>query len=123
MKICGCINIEIGTYDNQAIVLAPSWFRYPSIGLDRCIALEIIELWAKGIQTTGHCCGHNLKNPFIGVIFKHIPKMKALGYEVAYNNMRPKDEDSFTPKTCMIPMSKRKLPMNFCWHCSRGVCG
>ena len=66
--------------------------------LDRCIAEEVMRLWMKGITTTGCCCGHNTTAPFIGVIDSDIEKMKLLGYEVAPNESRPGDEDSFYPK-------------------------
>jgi hypothetical protein len=36
---------------------------------------------------------------YIGVSVKDIPKMKKMGYKVAFNPMRPKDEDSFVPKS------------------------
>ena len=35
--------------------------------VDKCLADEIKYLWSKGITTTGCCCGHNFKRPYIGV--------------------------------------------------------
>lgn len=98
-------------YDQQIIVKVPSnidiRFNAPGrekkeyVNLDPCIASEIIKLWRKGIVTTGCCCGHNLKDgfAFIGVEERFIPKMKELGYKVAFNKCRPNDEDSFIPKS------------------------
>jgi hypothetical protein len=68
-----------------------------------CLARELFYLWDLGIITTGCCCGHhegeNGENSYIGVLEKFIPKMKELGYKVRFNPCRPKDEDSFIPKT------------------------
>ncbi len=70
------------------------------IQIDKCLLPEIIHLWERGIITTGCCCGHGIKNyAYIGVTFECIPRMKELGYKVQYNPCRPKDEDSFYPKT------------------------
>lgn len=74
------------------------------VPVDPCLADEVRELWEMGIVTTGCCCGHNLKkyDPYIGVREDFIPKMKELGYRVAYNSARPGDEDQFIPKCLMI---------------------
>jgi hypothetical protein len=60
---------------------------------------EILNLWEKGVKTTGCCCGHDRKPPFIGVKEEYIDTMKSLGYNVQPNSCRPTDEDSFVPKT------------------------
>lgn len=109
IKRCGCINVEIGSYDNQVMItdLPPHMAKYKakdggdpnSICIDACLEKEIRSLWTSGITTTGCCCGHNKAEPYIGVIFSDIPKMKALGYTVKYNNCRPYDEDSFIPQS------------------------
>lgn len=31
------------------------------VGVDKCIANEVIALWRAGIWTKGSCCGHNGK--------------------------------------------------------------
>ncbi len=67
--------------------------------VDKCIAKEIQSLWNLGITTTGCCCGHNLIDGYIGVIFEEIPIMKELGYQVQPNKLRPNDEDSFYLKS------------------------
>lgn len=105
---CNCVNVEMQSYDNQYMIsdLPDHMEKFceihgignHSICLDRCIAPEILILWNKGITTTGHCCGHNKLDPYIGVIDEDIDKMKKLGYEVSFNHMRPEDEDSFKPK-------------------------
>lgn len=98
-----CSDIAFGTYD-CAYNIMPPWYRATDdapkyIAVDKCLLPEIISLWEKGIRTTGCCCGHAKQPPFIGVIESDIPKMKALGYKVQFNQCRPGDEDSFYPKT------------------------
>lgn len=96
--MCKCKNVQIGSYDNQINLYAPEWSRHEFIGIDRCIAKEIINLWSLGIITTRCCCGHNKVDSYIGVSDEFIPIMKELGYKVRFNNIRPNDEDSFIPK-------------------------
>ncbi len=69
------------------------------VSVDKCLLPELITLWELGIRTTGCCCGHGKSEPYIGVRFEDIEKMKELGYKVFSNHLRPKDEDSFIPKT------------------------
>lgn len=95
--MCMCKNIGMGSYENQISIKPP--FVGHSIGIDKCIAEEVQYLWSLGIKTTGCCCGHNKVQGCIGVYDEHIPKMKALGYIVHHNRCRPKDEDSFIPKS------------------------
>lgn len=107
--MCDCVNVLPGTYGNQVEIkeLPAHMLAYKrkqggadSICIDRCVADEVQELWAKGITTTGCCCGHNIKDfSFIGVIDEDIARMKDMGYEVRFNPSRPSDEDSFIPKT------------------------
>ncbi len=105
---CGCVNINMGSYDNSTDIhdLAPHMIAYLAegkgftfISVDKCIEREVKHLWSFGITTTASCCGHNKADPFISVIEADIPKMKALGYEVQYNNCRPNAQDSFKPKS------------------------
>lgn len=106
---CACINVAMGSYANQIEVPAPEVLRTMraaaglsgTICLDRCVAAEVQALWAKGITTTGCCCGHNTAPPFIGVVPADIGRMKAMGYAVAHNPGRPGDEDSFSPQQAM----------------------
>lgn len=51
------------------------------IWVDACLAKEITELWAKGIRTTGCCCGHGKERGTIGVHNCDAHKMIELGYE------------------------------------------
>jgi len=107
--MCNCVDIEVGTYDNQVTLPVPEHMSprrnclgdllAQSICVDTCLAGEIQELWEAGIHTTGCCCGHNKHEPYIGVHPDDIQKMKDMGYEVRYNECRPGDEDSFVPKT------------------------
>ncbi len=104
--MCSCISIEIGSYLNQIKVPLPWWMCSRDgalltefVGIDRCLYDEILSLWEMGITTTGHCCGHNKQEGYIGVAWHDICKMKDMGYETAYNIVRPNDEDSFIPKS------------------------
>ena len=97
--MCGCKDIEIGSYDNQVVLKSPKWSSHKTICVDRCIEREIKHLWGVGIITTGCCCGHNKEIGFIGVDFDFIDRMKSMGYTVVHNSCRPNDEDSFKPKS------------------------
>lgn len=97
--MCRCVNVEVGSYDNQVVLIPPSWSSHMTICVDRCLWEEIVNLWYIGIQTTGCCCGHKKGHPYIGVIDSDIPRMKQMGYQVHPNPCRPNDEDSFYPKS------------------------
>lgn len=103
-KKCSCIDIAMGSYDNQISLKAPDWSRHNIIGIDACIAIEVWNLWKIGIVTTGCCCGHNIAPPYIGVELEFIPMMKDMGYKVQLNNIRPGDKPPF------IPMSLTEQP-------------
>lgn len=116
--MCNCKNATIGGYENQVAVYPPKFVSDYFIGdpcsspkeripIDACLVSEVRSLWSMGIVTTGCCCGHNINPPYIGVIYEHIEKMKALGYEVAFNQSRPNDEDSFTPKTLLTKLNEK----------------
>lgn len=105
-----CEEIKFGTYDCAYNIMLPYLVTDPTepegqpqakyVAIDKCLLPEILELWERGIKTTGCCCGHgNADMSFIGVRPEHIETMKALGYEVRFNEFRPDDEDSFIPKT------------------------
>jgi len=106
-----CKNISFGTYDCSYTIMLPyKVMRYGQtegekvekyVCIDKCLIQEIIQLWEMGIKTTGCCCGHGKNSAYIGVENEFIPKMKQLGYVVAYNPCRPDDEDSFIPKTTL----------------------
>ena len=97
--MCQCVNVEFGSYDNQVMLNAPSWSSYEFICVDKCLEEEVRRLWVLGIKTTGCCCGHNKLDSYIGVWDEDIPKMKEIGYSVAYNPCRPTDQDSFISKS------------------------
>lgn len=98
-----------GTYDREVLIEVPSNLdirrndpersRPAEIGVDECLADEIKHLWSLGIITTGCCCGHNQKPPYIGVIESDIPRMRLLGYETSPHILEPEREDNFYPKS------------------------
>lgn len=102
-KGCNCVNVEVGSFDNQIELPRPPHMPtsrgVETICVDVCLKDEILHLWSLGITTTGCCCGHNKVEPYIGVDEKDIPIMKTMGYKVQFNNCRPNDEDSFKPKS------------------------
>lgn len=111
-RSCSCVDVEIQAYRSQGLVKIPEHMQalrdhrrasgnpmWEWLSIDGCLIAEIRDLWDAGIRTTGCCCGHNVADPFIGVEFDDIEKMKALGYQVAPNPSRPGDEDSFYPKS------------------------
>ena len=105
--MCKCVNVKIGSYDNQVVLQRPKHMKGRTEGssnlfticVDRCIAEEVQYLWSLGIVTTGCCCGHNIMEGYIGVIDKDIEIMKKGGYKVCYNECRLGAEDSFIPKS------------------------
>ena len=109
---CTCKNIIPQSKEafNQQIVIkvpdyldirmnAPGAEKKEYVAIDPCIAAEIIELWRKGVVTTGCCCGHNIMEPYIGVRKDCISIMKELGYSIQYNECKPDGKDSFKPKS------------------------
>lgn len=98
--MCNCENIEVGSYDNQVELIPPKHMAdykalyqpgtAPTICVDTCIADEVLDLWAKGITTTGCCCGHNKVQPYIGVVSEDSIKM------TGYEEIKP---DHFKPKS------------------------
>ena len=109
--VSACVDVPFQTYECCYHITVPWLCKFPweedsmkkpkTVSIDKCLLPEILELWEMGIKTTGCCCGHGKLEPFIGVDFDDIQKMKDLGYEVYYNEHRPNDEDSFIPKTVM----------------------
>ena len=101
--MCNCKDVELGSYENTEIIPIPDFMitekNQGVIQVDKCLVNEVKELWSKGIHTLASCCGHNKVEGFISVIDSDIPRMKAMGYEVKYNNCRPGDEDSFHPQS------------------------
>ena len=81
MAKCNCVNVNIGEYTNQVVIVIPDSVKIyinditnsirRKVGIDKCIAYEIISLWDRGISTTGCCCGHNKKNGYIEIGVKY----------------------------------------------------
>ena len=104
--MCNCVNVKMGSYDNQVELLRPKCMigrtegtTSNTICIDKCIAEEIKYLWSLGIRTTGCCCGHNKQEGYIGVIGKDMEIMKKGGYKVAINENDLSDEKNFIPKS------------------------
>jgi len=104
--MCNCVNVKIGSYDNQVELLRPKCMigrtegtNSNTICIDKCIAEEIKYLWSLGIRTTGCCCGHNKQEGYIGVIEKDIETIKKGGYKVLFNKNDLNDEKNFMPKS------------------------
>lgn len=96
---CDCVNVAMGSYDNQVVLRPPFPVRGGVAGIDRCISDEILSLWAAGIVTQASCCGHNRAPAFIAVADEHITRMEGLGYEHLPNHMNPSDNSCFVPKS------------------------
>ena len=106
---CQCVDVEIGSYDNQVLLVIPKTVTLrmnnpertirKTVAVDACLAGELNKLWKMGVATTGCCCGHNKTFAYIGVEKQHIQQMKDMGYEVQSNHMYPDREDSFKPKS------------------------
>lgn len=104
--MCNCKDIEVGSFGNQVDLPRPAHMKGREEGsanhticVDACLKDEILDLWAKGIRTTGCCCGHNKVPGYIGVVDQDIPRMLAMGYEVQPNEMYSERKDSFKPKS------------------------
>lgn len=99
-----------GDYQGQ-IVLSPTIeLRYneperkvrETVAVDACLKDELEKLWSEGVITTGCCCGHHTRIPYIGVEDRFIAVMKDKGYIVSPNPMNSAREDSFYPKSVRI---------------------
>jgi len=93
-----------GTGYNQVVLNCPDWLYIAdkkTIGVDKCLADEILSLWDKGIKTRGCCCGHNLAYGYIQVEDEEDKKkMIELGYrKYYYGGQQHKRDDAFLPKT------------------------
>lgn len=104
--MCNCVNVKMGSYTNQAMFPRPKHMKGRTEGtcsdmicIDKCLAEEIQYLWSIGIITTGCCCGHNIREGYIGVIEKDIEFMKKLGYKVQINKQDLGDEKNFIVKS------------------------
>lgn len=79
------------TYSRQTILQLPAWSierkhrlqqdRAPTVCVDSCIVEAIEQLWDRGIETTGCCCGHNIERAWVSVHPDDYIPMFELGYE------------------------------------------
>lgn len=54
------------------------------LSFDACLLWELESLWAQGVKTVCHCCGHGDKHPEIGVNDPESERiMRNLGYQSA----------------------------------------
>jgi hypothetical protein len=99
---CGCVNVDFGSYENIVVLWPPPAFGFTRVplGIDRCIALEILDLWRAGIKTIASCCGHNKQPAIISVFPEHDDWMVAQGYARC-----PDHPNTFYAKS--IPLSER----------------
>lgn len=112
---CDCKTDYLGTHFRSVELGLPQrmidWYAMQGINkrtvcVDDCLADEIKALWQWGIITTGCCCGHGARLPYIGVIEEHIPLMERFEY-VVHSNFSSFPEslnrkDSFYPKSIRI---------------------
>ena len=112
--MCNCktkdLSQNIGTWQSLYVRL-PSFMRSSHkntfIWIDKCLTKEIKYLWSKGVVTTGCCCGHNFKCPYIGVDSESSERMKELGYKVQYNPFNPNHDTEFYPKSVKVRLKFR----------------
>ena len=105
--MCSCVNVKMGSYDNQVELPRPKCMigrtegssNPKTICVDKCIAEEVQYLWSCSIRTTGCGCGHNITEGYIGVIDKDVEFMKKSGYKVRINKDDLSDEKNFIPKS------------------------
>ena len=53
----------------------------PDVCIDQCIVKAIKDLWSKGVETTGCCCGHGVMPGWVSVHQAWYEDMFKLGYE------------------------------------------
>ena len=78
-------------YSRQKTIELPAWSRdrkrrlkegmSTAVCIDQCIVDAILQLWDKGIETTGCCCGHNKMRAWVSVHPDDYAAMFELGYE------------------------------------------
>ena len=107
--MCDCkikdLSQNLGTKQMKRLKLPSLMSKHLTyIWVDKCLADEIKYLWSKGITTTGCCCGHNFKCPYIGVTDTSSDKMKELGYKVQYNPFDPYYDNEFYPNSVKVKL-------------------
>lgn len=78
-------------FSRQTVIDLPAWSKArkarlkgdypPNVCIDTCILEAIKEIWDKGIETTGCCCGHGLMKAWVSVDPDDYVAMHELGYE------------------------------------------
>lgn len=88
--MCGCENIDFGTYEAAVPTPTPEFMRGKSYGcysvpdfadIDGCILPRIKALWDQEVITTGCCCGHNKIPATVTVAPECVAQMEALGFK------------------------------------------
>lgn len=104
--MCTCKDIEFGSYE----ATIPVWYDDLKrvVGLDVCIALEVISLWKQGIVTIESCCGHNKTIGYIAVDECCNNKMIDLGYVEI-----PEHANCFYPKKLLNEVKRKDLLIAF----------
>lgn len=118
--MCNCktkrLSQDLGDEQQRKLVLPHFMRRYfiTVIGfnknflyVDNCLSKEIEFIWSLGIVTTGCCCGHNFKCPYIGVRGEYSETMKKIGYKVQYNPFDPNNDNEFYPKSVKVGLKFR----------------
>lgn len=116
---------SIYTYPRQLVLDLPKWsIAYnqriqnnypPNVCIDHCIAEAIKELWDKGIETTGCCCGHNFEKGWVSVHPDCYIAMFSLGYY-----QRPVEIVEGEPMglyTFYLPSKRMDHPESYCQRC------
>ncbi len=59
-----------------------------TVCIDKCIEKAIKDLWSKGVETLGCCCGHNTERAWVNVHPEQYEDMFRLGYEQKHPEVR-----------------------------------
>lgn len=80
-------------YSRQTVLELPQWSKArkqrlkdgnpPTVCIDNCIVEAIKDLWDKGIETNGCCCGHGYMRARVSVDPTDYAAMYELGYELS----------------------------------------
>ena len=87
-----CCKCGTGDYNVPMI----TFYTNKLIYVDRCLSAELCDLWLRGIETMGCCCGHERGCEFIQVTQECDQSMVDLGYERLPDMF---GDNCFIPKT------------------------
>lgn len=76
---CHCVDIKMGSYDNQVEMRTP-WGQ--QVCIDTCLATIVAWLWHHGVTTLNSCCGHGKLTPSVIVSPDAIDLMYQLGFQL-----------------------------------------